>query len=145
MGRNFGKTKDYFYFQKIFGKTEPNMNINSNKTKYDKSSNKFKSKLENLQLPIIDDNPKLQKGETEKILNYQFYKSSYKACFELNKESDAPNSSVQKNFRNNWKLVEKYANELKNRKNVVKERNQSLNLDNKYKKAIKISHSNVKI
>ena len=60
------------------------------------------------------DNIIFQRGETEKLLNLNFYKTSYKACCEINKQIDMPNSCIRKNYRNNWKLVKQYAKDIKN-------------------------------
>ena len=62
----------------------------------------------------MDDNIIFQKGQTEKLLNLNFYKTSYKACCEINKQTDMQNSCIRKNYRNNWKLVKQYAKEIKN-------------------------------
>ena len=129
-GRNYNRFRDTFYSEKLFGKTVNTMRIEFDK-KYgkNKSVNKFKRNLTNLQLPFLNDNIIFQKGETEKLLNFQFYKTSYKACCEINKQNDMPNSSIKKNYKNNWKLVEQYAKDIHNRRNILikKTRNTSLN------------------
>ena len=53
------------------------------------------------------------KGETEKLLNYQFYNSSYKACCEIKKENSMDNNCFKTNYQNNWKLVRKFTEEKK--------------------------------
>ena len=40
-------------------------------------------------------------------------KTSYKACCEINKQTDMPNSCIRKNYRNNWKLVKQYSKDIK--------------------------------
>ena len=104
-----------------------------------KSVNKFKRNLSNLHLPYLNENFVFQKGETEKLLNLHFYKTSYRACCEITKQNDMPNTSIQKNFQNNWRLVEQYAKDIKNRKNIVtkKNRNASLNYYNRPKPILK--------
>ncbi len=136
IGRNYNKLRDTFYSERLFGRTATSMRteINLKKEKV-KSVNKFKRNLTNLQLPFLNDNIIFQKGETEKLLNLHFYKTSYKACCEITKQNDMPNSSIQKNYKNNWKLVEQYAKDIRNKKNVLikKPRNTSLNFYNKPK------------
>ena len=94
--------------------------------------NKFKKNLVNLELPFLNDNIIFQRGETEKLLNLQFYKTSYKACCEITKQNDMPNTSIQKNYQNNWKLVEQYAKDIRNRRSDLKKsRNTSKNFYHK--------------
>jgi len=57
-----------------------------------------------------------KKGEVEKLLNYEFYKSSYKLCFDMSKPDNVTNSSIKKNFKNNWKMVEQYTSDFRNMK-----------------------------
>ena len=130
LGRNNDKFKDTFYSEKLFGKTVNSMRTEIDK-KYEKnkSVNRFKRNLTNLQLPFLNENIIFQRGETEKLLNLHFYKTSYKACCEITKQNNMPNSSIKKNYKNNWKLVEQYAKDIRNRKNVLikKTRNTSMN------------------
>ena len=124
------KFRENFYSEKLFGKTATSVKTEiDKKLEKDKSVNKFKKDLSNLQLPFLNDNIIFQKGETEKLLNLHFYKTSYRACCEITKQNDMPNTSIQKNFKNNWKLVEQYARDIRNRKTVLKKksRNTSLN------------------
>ena len=141
MGRNCNKLRNTFYTEKLFGKTATTARTDIDiKNEKNKSVNKFKRNLTNLQLPFLNDNIIFQRGETEKLLNLQFYKTSYKACCEIAKQNDMPNSSIQKNFKNNWKLVEQYAKDIRNkRKNVLvkKPRNTSLNFYNRPKMFLK--------
>ena len=140
IGRNYNKLRDTFYSERLFGRTATSMRteINLKKEKV-KSVNKFKRNLTNLQLPFLNDKIIFHKGETEKLLNLHFYKTSYKACCEITKQNDMPNSSIQKNYKNNWKLVEQYAKDIRNKKNVLikKPRNTSLNFYNKPKKFLR--------
>jgi hypothetical protein len=141
MGRNSNKLRNTFYTEKLFGRTATTTRTDIDiKNEKNKSVNKFKRNLTNLQLPFLNDNIIFQRGETEKLLNLQFYKTSYKACCEIAKQNDMPNSSIQKNFKNNWKLVEQYAKDIRNRrKNVLvkKPRNTSLNFYNRPKMLLK--------
>ena len=115
--RNQNKLKGTFYSEKFFGKTTEPLHIKTEIEKKEekiKNLDKFKKNLSNLYLPFLDDNIIFQKGQTEKLLNLNFYKTSYKACCEINKQTDMPNSCIRKNYRNNWKLVKQYAKEIKN-------------------------------
>ena len=130
LGRNYNGIRDTFYSEKLLGKTVTSLRTDLDKKKNKFSSvNKFRRNLTNLQLPFLNDKIIFNRGETEKLLNLHFYKSSYKACCEIIKQNDMPNSSIQKNYKNNWKLVEQYARDIRNRKNVLvkKSRNTSLN------------------
>ena len=40
------------------------------------------------------------KGETEKLINYQFYNSSYKACCEIKKQNSMDNNWFKTNYQN---------------------------------------------
>ena len=116
IGRN-NRFKDSFYSERFFGKTSEHPHIKTEIEKKEekiKSIDKFKKNLSNLHLPFLKDNIIFQRGETEKLLNLNFYKTSYKACCEINKQIDMPNSCIRKNYRNNWKLVKQYAKDIKN-------------------------------
>ena len=118
IGRN-NRFKDSFYSERFFGKTAEHPHIKTEIEKKEekiKSIDKFKKNLSNLHLPFLKDNIIFQRGETEKLLNLNFYKTSYKACCEINKQIDMPNSCIRKNYRNNWKLVKQYAKDIKNLK-----------------------------
>ena len=117
-GRN-NRFKDTFYSERFFTKTTEHPRIKTEIEKKEekiKSIDKFKNNLSNLHLPFLKDNIIFQKGETEKLLNLNFYKTSYKACCEINKQLDMPNSCIRKNYKNNWKLVKQYAKDIKNLK-----------------------------
>ena len=132
-GRNFNRFRDTFYSERFFGKTATSIRTETDKKKEkNKSVNKFKKNLVNLELPFLNDNIIFQRGETEKLLNLQFYKTSYKACCEITKQNDMPNTSIQKNYQNNWKLVEQYAKDIRNRRSDLKKsRNTSKNFYHK--------------
>ena len=118
IGRN-NRFKDSFYSERFFGKTSEHPHIKTEIEKKEekiKSIDKFKKNLSNLHLPFLKDNIIFQRGETEKLLNLNFYKTSYKACCEISKQFDMPNSCIRKNYRNNWKLVKQYAKDIKNLK-----------------------------
>ena len=140
VGRNNNKFRNTFYSEKLFGKTATSMRTEiDKKNEKMKCVNKFKRNLSNLHLPYLNENFVFQKGETEKLLNLHFYKTSYRACCEITKQNDMPNTSIQKNFQNNWRLVEQYAKDIKNRKNIItkKNRNASLNYYNRPKPILK--------
>ena len=139
VGRNFGRFRDTFYSERFFGKTATSIKTEVvKKIENIKSVDKFKKNLVNLELPFLNENIIFQKGETEKLLNLHFYKTSYKACCEITKQNDMPNISIQKNFQNNWKLVKQYAKDIRNRKSGLKKsRNTSLNFYNRPKPLLK--------
>ena len=115
--RNQNKLRNTFYSQRFFGKTTEPPRIKTEIEKEEekaKNINQFKKNLSNLHLPFLNDNIIFQRGETEKLLNLNFYKTSYKACCEINKQVDMPNSCIRKNYKNNWKLVKQYAKDIKN-------------------------------
>jgi hypothetical protein len=129
MGRNSNKLRNTFYTEKLFGRTATTTRTDIDiKNEKNKSVNKFKRNLTNLQLPFLNDNIIFQRGETEKLLNLQFYKTSYKACCEINKQLDMPNSCIRKNYKNNWKLVKQYAKDIKNLK-IDSSRKKSTSID----------------
>ncbi len=53
-------------------------------------------------------NVKFNKGETDRILSYEQYKSSYDNCC-LTGNSNVSNYSLQKNFKMMWKYVQDYS------------------------------------
>ena len=114
--RNQNRLRGTFYSKKFFGKTTEPFHVKTEIEKKDavKSLDKFKKNLSNLHLPFLNDNIIFQRGETEKLLNLNFYKTSYKACCEINKQIDMPNSCIRKNYKNNWKLVKQYTKDIKN-------------------------------
>ena len=141
IGRN-NILRGTFYSEKFFGKTAEHPRIKTEVEKKEekiRSIDKFKKNLSNLHLPFLNDNIIFQKGETEKLLNINFYKTSYKACCEINKQIDMPNSCIRKNYRNNWKLVKQYAKDIKNTK-IDPDRKKSTSIDF-LKKNIKVNPS----
>ena len=116
IGRNQNKLRNTFYSERFFGKTTSHPRVKTEIEKKEeqfKNMNKFKKNLSNLYLPFLNDNIIFQRGETEKLLNLNFYKTSYKACCEINKQTDMPNSCIRKNYKNNWKLVKQYSKDIK--------------------------------
>jgi hypothetical protein len=122
-------------------------NNNNNKSKYNRDS-LYSAKLFNRKnvksaRPIIKKKgfnngmlelPKLnvekiifKKGEVEKLLNYEFYKSSYKLCIDRSKPDNVTNSSIKKNYKNNWKMVEQYTSDFRNMKFLSEDDNFSNN------------------
>ena len=58
-------------------------------------------------------NVKFRKGETEKILAFEYYQNSYKQCVKMN-HSQEPLNSIRANYRLMWRNV----NSFLNKKNV---------------------------
>ena len=77
------------------------------------------------------------KGETEKLLNYQFYSTSYRACCQTSQYNNMPNSSMKANFKNNWKMVRNYVNEKKENELRNQNRKERLDFHNKTEYKIK--------
>ena len=78
-----------------------------------------KNYREILILPLIkhkynyNQNIKFKRGETEKILAYEYYQNSYKQCVKLSKSQDSLNT-VRKNYKMMWNYVNTYG-EKKNK------------------------------
>ena len=73
---------------------------------YDK--NKTLLKLKNTKLPFLYDKIIFKKGETEKLLNYQFYSSSYRSCCDTKKTDGINNIPLKTNYKNNWNFVKRF-------------------------------------
>ena len=76
----------------------------------------------NRKLPLFD-KIIFKKGETEKLLNYQFYNSSYRSSCETKKEDGIDNLPIKTNYKNNWKMVKHFVelnNNDKNKKSKIK-------------------------
>ena len=118
---------------------------NSRCFSFEKTMNKFNNKI----LPNLYNKIIFKKGETEKLLNYQFYNSAYKACCEPTKQDGINNIPIKTNYRNNWKLVKQYAHNAKGKyKNNMKENKQKISekiisyLNTNYKTSIPTEQKN---
>ena len=111
------KFRDTLYAEKLFNKVasfdsekrSTFHSINGSKrfnTFYNKTSSKIK-------LPYLNEKVIFKKGETDKLLNYQFYIQSYKNCCEVNSLNRMPNQSLRENYKNNWRMVNNYSRNLK--------------------------------
>ena len=100
--------KDELLTMRLYKKKDNNENKKC--FSFENTMNKFNNKkiLPNLFNKII-----FQKGETEKLLNYQFYNSAYKSCCDQTKRDGINNIPIKTNYKNNWKMVKEY---IKNRK-----------------------------
>ena len=107
------KIEPSFFLEPLIRKREKNKKKNktlSNKT----AQNAFVDKLKHLELdlPFVNNKVKdkiiFSKGETEKLLNYQFYKSSYKACCQIENHNSLNNMYIKTNYANNWNNVRQY-------------------------------------
>ena len=106
------KFKNVLFFEQYFGGKNKKKYRNYSFTNGNKiGKKKFREKLKKKNLPFVGDNIIFSKGETEKLLNYQFYKSSYKACCEIQKQNSMDNSCAKTNYNNNWNLVKKYTDD----------------------------------
>ena len=117
------------YSQKLFKQT---FHTFSN---YENNNNKH---IKKLKLPFLKNkNIIFKKGETEKLLNFEFYNTSYKSCFEYNEingkfigNNSIGNKSIQKNFKNNWNTVKTYGKDLGNTKKFFSDEDESENNKN---------------
>ena len=113
------KFADYLFSQKYFGYKRKE---GKNKTfDYMKKSKLF-NKMKIFDLPLVSDNVIFKKGETEKLLNYNFYTTSYKECCEISSKNGISNTSIKKNYQNNWKIVEDFAREQREKNFLMKEK-----------------------
>lgn len=119
------KFRDTLYAEKLFNKISNPFAIDkrstiqttvSNKESDNKSKTFFNiSSMRNrIMLPYIKEKIIFKKGETDKLLNYEFYMQSYKNCCEINGLTNIPNKSLQKSYKNNWKMVDNYTRSLRN-------------------------------
>ena len=111
------KNTNSFYIEQLIKRNDKGKRKNksfSNRT----VKNSFLVKLKHLDLdfPFVNDKIIFSKGETEKLLNYQFYKSSYNACCEINKHSSINNKCIKTNYDNNWNYVKQYTFEKDRKK-----------------------------
>ena len=74
---------------------------------------RISKKINSSNLPSLGNKIIFSKGETEKLLNYHFYSTSYRACCQTSQYNNIPNSSMKANYRNNWRMVRNYVNEKK--------------------------------
>jgi hypothetical protein len=97
----------------------------------------FKKKVNTVNLPYLNEKIIFSKGETEKLLNYQFYCTSYRACCQTSQYNNMPNSSMKANFKNNWKMVRNYVKEKKENELRNQNRKERLDFQNKTEYKIK--------
>ena len=117
------KFRETLYAEKLFNKvanpysgdkrstvqtTVSNMGSDKSRTMYNRNSARNK-----IILPFLNEKVIFKKGETDKLLNYQFYLQSYKNCCEINGLTNIPNKSLQESYKNNWKMVDNYSKTLR--------------------------------
>jgi len=105
------KLRNDLFSEKLFSKT---YRANKEIEKFDRMGNKkrnFSKKIESMKLPYLGDKIIFNRGETEKLLNYQFYTTSYRACCQISQYNNIPNSSMKANYKNNWDVVRNYVKE----------------------------------
>ena len=92
---------------------------NSRCFSFEKTMNKFSNKV----LPNLFNKIIFKKGETEKLLKYQFYNTAYKACCEPTKQKGINNIPIKTHYKNSWKIVKQYADITNGKdKNKIKEK-----------------------
>ena len=114
------KTQNSFFLKHLIKKKDKNKRKN-NSFGYRTVKNGFLKKLKHLNLDSNAMNDKIifSKGETEKLLNYQFYKSSYNACCDINKHDSINNQCLKTNYDNNWNYVKQYTYEKDKEKRLI--------------------------
>ena len=124
--------RDELLTERLFRRNFSNKKIvnNSNsKNIFDKS---FLEKLyKNKNLPFLCDKIIFKKGEIEKMLNYEFYNSSYRSCCDIKKEDGINNIPLKTNYKNNWKSVRQFV-EQKHKNSKNKSQKNSINIINEY-------------
>ena len=58
------------------------------------------------------ENIKFKEGETDRILSYQYYTSSFNNCCEI-KKNQVSNDSLRKNYNMMWNFVQDYTGHKK--------------------------------
>ena len=110
---NYIKFEDGLFSERLFTKTYRAKEETGRLTdRINHRNSKFSKKIRTLKLPFLADKIIFNKGETEKLLNYQFYTTSYKACCKIY-NNNIPNSSMKANYKSNWNIVKNYVNEKK--------------------------------
>ncbi len=61
------------------------------------------------------ENIKFKQGETDRILSYQYYLSSFNNCSEI-KNNQVSNESLKKNYKLMWNFVQDYTGHKKDTK-----------------------------
>jgi hypothetical protein len=58
------------------------------------------------------DNVKFKKGETERIMAFEYYINSYNSCCEIKTAKDVSNDSLKKNYSLMWKYVQSFSSKF---------------------------------
>ena len=122
--------RDELLTTRLFRKNFSNNNLSNNTTKnnfYDKTILKFN----NGRLPYLYDKIIFKKGETEKLLNYQYYSSSYRSCCETTKQNGINNIPIKTNYKNNWNLVKRFTQQKNKEKINYENKNDNKTFINK--------------
>ena len=122
--------RDALFSEKLFGSTFRTYKTEEGNAKTERcGKSNINKRLESFKLPFLNDKIIFHKGETEKLLNYQFYTTSYKACCDISKRKDVLNSSIKCNYKQNWNLVKQFAND--NREKEIRFRNYTNDMKSK--------------
>jgi hypothetical protein len=130
------KFRNDLFSESLFSKTHGNLKNEGKLTDRTNFKENFSKKINKVNLPYLNEKIIFSRGETEKLLNYHFYSTSYKACCQTIQYNDMPNNSMKANFKNNWKMVRNYVNEKK--ESEIRNQNRKEKLDNKNKTEYKI-------
>ena len=127
--------RDELFTSRLYRRNLSNNKLDENDTSKNNIYYKNKSllKLKNTKLPFLYDKIIFKKGETEKLLNYQFYNSSYRSCCDTKKTDGINNIPLKTNYKNNWNFVKRFV-EQKHKEN----KNQNILL-----KIAKIKNENI--
>ena len=131
------KYRNDLFSEILFNQTYGNLKNEGKLTDRTNFKENFKKKINTVNLPYLNEKIIFSKGETEKLLNYQFYSTSYRACCQTSQYNNMPNSSMKANFKNNWKMVRNYVNEKKENELRNQNRKERLDFHNKTEYKIK--------
>ena len=114
--------RDELLTLRLYKKNYPNNNLDEISSS---NADKTLVKLQNIKLPHLYDKIIFKKGETEKLLNYQFYSNSYRSCCETKVQNGINNLPLKTNYKNNWKYVKHFAEQKhkENEKQKLKKNN----------------------
>ena len=130
------KYRNGLFSESFFSKTYGNLKDEGKLTDRTNFKENFTKKINTVNLPYLKEKIIFSKGETEKLLNYHFYSTSYRACCQTAQYNNMPNSSMKANFKNNWKVVRNYVNEKK--ETEIRNQNKREKIDFKNKTEYKI-------
>ena len=122
--------RDELLTERLFRRNLSNNKLEENNNSKNNIFDKTLLKLKKFKLPYLYDKIIFKKGETEKLLNYQFYSTSYKACCDTKKQDGINNIPLKTNYKNSWKFVKHFVEqkykENKNKNKIIKQNNSKI-------------------